>query len=67
MKPSVDLTKSHESKSNVKDDLNSLPFMELEKQMDVSQDGLSQAETQQIVSNTLNDSSLGFWQAKERP
>ena len=44
MKPNAEQPKVPESKPEVKDELKSLPMPELEKQLESSPDGLSQAE-----------------------
>jgi len=54
MKPNGDQPKAPESKpgskSNVKDDLKSLPLPEVEKKLGSSPDGLSQAEAQKRLT-----------------
>jgi H+-transporting ATPase len=50
MEPNADQPKAHESKPgskpNAKEDLKSLPLPEVEKKLESSPDGLSQAEAQ---------------------
>ena len=50
MKPNTDQPKAPESKPDAKDDLKSLPLPELEKKLESSPDGLSQAEAQKRLT-----------------
>jgi H+-transporting ATPase len=50
MKPNTEQPKAPESKPEAKDELKSLPMPELEKQLESSPDGLSQAEAQKRLT-----------------